>query len=85
MEWESAFNLHIKLAPLTSLVGTWSSTDRVIFIKTIRMVLKKLWEEVRQSEENAETVKHVVCNKEATCIDYQVRKYKHVHILVSFC
>lgn len=37
-EWESAFNLHIKLAHIISLVIDWCSTDRVVLIKVYRMV-----------------------------------------------
>lgn len=43
-EWESAFNLHIKLAPVISLVLDWCSTDRVVLIKVYRMALAALTE-----------------------------------------
>lgn len=41
-EWESAFNLHIKLAPVISLVLEWCSTDKVVLIKVYRMVVTHL-------------------------------------------
>lgn len=43
-EWESAFNLHIKLAPVISLVLDWCSSDRVVLIKVYRMVMSALTE-----------------------------------------
>lgn len=43
-EWESAFNLHIKLAPVISLVLDWCKTDRVVLIKVYRMVMSALTE-----------------------------------------
>lgn len=43
-EWESAFNLHIKLAPVISLVLDWCSNDRVVLIKVYRMVMSALTE-----------------------------------------
>ncbi len=71
LEWESAFNLHIKIAPVTSLLCAWAGTDRVAFIKTVRMIFKKLWEDGRTTPDNM--VRHVIAEKESTCIDYQVR------------
>lgn len=41
-EWESAFNLHIKLAPVISLVLDWCSSDRTVLIKVYRMVMNAL-------------------------------------------
>lgn len=43
-EWESAFNLHIKLAYCISLALEWCGTDKVILIKAYRATLKKLLE-----------------------------------------
>ncbi|XP_075234618.1 ubr1 ubiquitin ligase [Lycorma delicatula] len=43
-EWESAFNLHIKLSPVITLMLKWCSTDRVVLIKAYRQTLKKLHE-----------------------------------------
>lgn len=41
-EWESAFNLHIKLAPVITQMLKWCGTDRVVLIKAYRATLKKL-------------------------------------------
>uniref|UniRef100_A0A1B6DEC1 E3 ubiquitin-protein ligase n=1 Tax=Clastoptera arizonana TaxID=38151 RepID=A0A1B6DEC1_9HEMI len=43
-EWESAFNVHLKLAPLITLMLKWCGTDRVVLIKAYRATLKKLYE-----------------------------------------
>lgn len=71
LEWETAFNIHIKVAPVISLICGWAGTDRVVFIKTIRMVLKKLFE-VQQSADPEARVSHEICGQTATCVDYQV-------------
>ncbi len=73
LEWESAFNLHIKIAPVTSLTCAWAGSDRVVFIKTVRMLFKKLWEDGRTSGDMSNTSRLVACGKEVTCIDYQVK------------
>lgn len=41
-EWESAFNLHIKLASIISLVLEWCSTDRDVLVKVYKMVMMYL-------------------------------------------
>uniref|UniRef100_A0A1L8DT83 E3 ubiquitin-protein ligase n=1 Tax=Nyssomyia neivai TaxID=330878 RepID=A0A1L8DT83_9DIPT len=43
-EWESAFNLHIKLAYVISLALDWCRTDKVVLVKVYRMVLASLSE-----------------------------------------
>uniref|UniRef100_A0A1B0DIL8 E3 ubiquitin-protein ligase n=1 Tax=Phlebotomus papatasi TaxID=29031 RepID=A0A1B0DIL8_PHLPP len=43
-EWESAFNLHIKLAHVISLALDWCKTDKVVLVKVYRMVLTSLSE-----------------------------------------
>lgn len=35
-EWESAFNLHIKLAAVIPLVIEWAASDRIVLIKAFR-------------------------------------------------
>ncbi|XP_059082624.1 E3 ubiquitin-protein ligase UBR2-like isoform X2 [Tigriopus californicus] len=76
LEWRSAFSLHNTIAPLTYLVMEWASRDRVVFIKTLRMLLKKLYFDLKEADKNPatsvtyETVR--VQAQEATCIAYQV-------------
>lgn len=43
-EWESAFNLHIKLAHVITLVLEWCGTDEVVLVKVYRMVMANLAE-----------------------------------------
>lgn len=41
-EWETAFNLHIKLATVVSLALEWCGSDKVVLVKAYRATLKKL-------------------------------------------
>ncbi|CAH1958819.1 unnamed protein product [Acanthoscelides obtectus] len=41
-EWESGFNLHVKLAYCISLAIEWCGSDKVVLVKAYRSVLKKL-------------------------------------------
>lgn len=41
-EWESAFNLHIKLATVITLALEWCGTDRVVLVKAYRAALRQL-------------------------------------------
>ncbi|RZB39562.1 zf-UBR and/or ClpS domain containing protein [Asbolus verrucosus] len=70
-EWESAFNLHIRLAYCISLAIKWCSTDRVVLVKAYRAVLKKLDEnpcyDPNERWEAIELVDH-----SASCIMYDV-------------
>jgi E3 ubiquitin-protein ligase UBR2 len=43
-EWETAFDLHIKLAPVITLALEWCGTDKIVFIKAYQATLKKLHE-----------------------------------------
>ena len=67
-EWESAFNLHIKLSPVISLALEWCGTDRIVLIKALRLVLKKLDEQTGKTET---TIKEVVGHA-TSCIQYDV-------------
>lgn len=42
-EWESAFNLHIKLATVISLALEWCGTDKVVLVKAYRATLRQLY------------------------------------------
>ena len=44
-EWEHCFRLHISFIAVIALVTKWCATDRVVYIKTIRMIFKKLFED----------------------------------------
>lgn len=70
-EWESAFNLHIKLAYCVSLALEWCATDKVVLVKAYRATLKKLYENpckgARVSTEVQEIADHSV-----SCLPYDV-------------
>lgn len=70
-EWESAFNLHIKLAPVITLILKWCGTDKVVLIKAYRATLRKLYEfptfDPTQVGEVRELADH-----SASCLQYDV-------------
>ncbi|XP_046403527.1 E3 ubiquitin-protein ligase UBR2 isoform X2 [Ischnura elegans] len=93
-DWESAFNLHLKLAHVVALVIDWCSTDRVVLIKAYRATLKKLQESqnVGGSQTGEGDNKGVVMVGEAVevgehsaaCIKYDVSsKPVSVHLPLS--
>lgn len=43
-EWESAFNLHIKLAYVITLTIEWCGSDKVVLAKASKMCLTNLTE-----------------------------------------
>lgn len=67
-EWESAFNLYIKLSPVISLALDWCGSDRVVLIKAFRLVLKKLEEQPSKASTNFREV----ADHSASCIHYDV-------------
>ncbi|XP_063240177.1 E3 ubiquitin-protein ligase UBR2 [Bacillus rossius redtenbacheri] len=70
-EWESAFNLHIKLSHVITLALEWCGTDRVVLIKAYRATLKKLHEnpgiDMSLGVEVRELADHTV-----SCLQYDV-------------
>jgi E3 ubiquitin-protein ligase UBR2 len=64
----------MRLAPIATLVLEWSNTDRIVFIKTVRMVLKALREETSIEKDLPPMVSHSVCGHTVGCIDYVVSK-----------
>uniref|UniRef100_T1JGA7 E3 ubiquitin-protein ligase n=1 Tax=Strigamia maritima TaxID=126957 RepID=T1JGA7_STRMM len=67
-EWESAFQLHLRLAPVITLVVEWCGSDRVVLIKTYRAALKSL----QASHGTMRVIGRELANHSATCIDYDV-------------
>ena len=53
-DWESGFNLHLKLAPVMALLLRWCQADRVIFIKAYKMLVKAVRGEVEGGEPGPE-------------------------------
>lgn len=69
-EWESAFNLHIKLSPVISLALEWCGSDRVVLIKAFRLVLKKLFEQ--PGNDPAARQLRELADHSASCLQYDV-------------
>lgn len=69
-EWEPYFRLYIQFINIIALVTKWCSTDNVVFIKSMRMLFKKLFEDQKNTGE--EFVTRMIGDVSATCIDYQV-------------
>lgn len=70
-EWESAFNLHIKLAYCVSLALKWCGTDKVVLVKAYRATLKKLYENPCYDPNEAGEVRELVDHSIA-CLPYDV-------------
>lgn len=70
-EWETAFNLHIKLRPLITKILVWCGSDNVVLKKIYRMTLKKIWENPVLDPQRPCVVKELM-GYTVTCIDYDV-------------
>ncbi|KAK2704905.1 E3 ubiquitin-protein ligase UBR2-like isoform X2 [Artemia franciscana] len=77
-EWEFAFNLHFKLAPVLSLIIDWCGTDKKVLTKVYRNILKKIGE-CLESEMKTPTKLCEVANHSVISIDYDV-SYRPVSI-----
>ncbi|XP_012250571.1 E3 ubiquitin-protein ligase UBR2 [Athalia rosae] len=69
-EWESAFNLHIKLAPVISLALQWCGSDRTVLIKAFRLVLRKL-HDLPGTDPGPKQVRELATHS-ALCLQYDV-------------
>jgi len=73
IEWEAGFNMHVKLAPLYGLIVSWCITDRIVFIKALRMIFKKLAEDANNPNiERAANQQVTVDQTTVQVTDYQV-------------
>lgn len=70
-EWETAFNLHIKLRPLITKILLWCGSDCAVLKKVYRMTLKKIWENPVLDPQRPTVVRELIDYK-VTCIDYDV-------------
>lgn len=43
-EWETAFNLHVKLAHAVTLALEWCAADRTLTANAYRMTLRRLYD-----------------------------------------
>lgn len=79
-EWESAFNLHIKLANIISLVLDWCSSDQVVLVKVYRMMLACMSESEFIVSETIYEVKELA-DHSASCLMYDVSsKMVSIHL-----
>ncbi|CAL8120131.1 unnamed protein product [Orchesella dallaii] len=69
-EWESAFNLQIKLQPVLTLSLEWLATNKNIFIRAFRYCLRELAKEY--SVQVSRTASKEFANHAATCFVYDV-------------
>ncbi|XP_014250464.1 E3 ubiquitin-protein ligase UBR2 [Cimex lectularius] len=70
-EWESAFNLHLKLAPVITLLLKWCATDRVVLIKAYRLTLTRLYENASYDKSQQGEVRELA-DHSASCLQYDV-------------
>lgn len=70
-EWESAFNLHIKLAPVITLFLQWCGTDKEILIKAYKATLKQLCADRSIDLPHMGVVRDVIDHSVA-CLHYDV-------------
>ncbi|CAH0560295.1 unnamed protein product [Brassicogethes aeneus] len=82
-EWETGFNLHIKLSHCISLVLQWCATDEVVLVKAYRATLKKLEESPCYDPNEAGKVRELADHGTA-CLHYDVAtKPVSIHLPLS--
>ncbi|XP_076237456.1 ubr1 ubiquitin ligase [Calliopsis andreniformis] len=69
-EWESAFNLHLRLSPVITLALEWCGSDRIVLVKAFKLVLSKLYEQ--PGHEFGPTQVRELADHSATCLQYDV-------------
>ncbi|XP_069190099.1 E3 ubiquitin-protein ligase UBR2 isoform X3 [Procambarus clarkii] len=69
-EWESAFNLHIKLAAVIPLVIEWAASDRIVLIKAYRLLMKSLGD--LGTEATRRRYVRELLDYSVSCIEYDV-------------
>lgn len=65
-EWESAFNLHIKLAHVITLLVEWCGSDKVVLVKAFRACMRDLAE----AEGDVKWVLRELADHSASCMQY---------------
>ncbi|RZF37437.1 hypothetical protein LSTR_LSTR013673 [Laodelphax striatellus] len=70
-EWESAFNLHIKLSPVITLMLKWCGSDKVVLVKAYRATLRKLYENPSFDPTQPCEVRELA-DHSASCLRYDV-------------
>lgn len=82
-EWESGFNLHIKLAYCITQIIEWCSTDKIVLVKAYRLLLKNLEENPCYEPNEAGEVRELADHSTA-CLHYDVSsKPVSIHLPLS--
>lgn len=82
-EWESAFNLHIKLAHVITLVLEWCGTDKIVLVKVYRMVLNALSESEFIVSHSLNTVRELADHSASTLYYDVSSKPVSIHLPLS--
>lgn len=82
-EWETAFNLHIKLSSVITAMIRWCCTDKLVLIKCYRDTLKKLLENPCPGINDPGVVREIA-DHSTTCNNYDVsEKPVSIHLPLS--
>lgn len=82
-EWESAFNLHIKLAHVITLVLEWCGTDKVVLVKVYRMVMAALSESEFIVSHTVNEVKELADHSTSSLMYDVLSKHVSIHLPLS--
>lgn len=82
-EWEAAFNLHIKLSYVITLVLEWCGTDKVILVKVYRMVLASLSQSEFIVSQSVNEVKELADHSASVLMYDVLSKDVSVHLPLS--
>lgn len=82
-EWESAFNLHIKLAHVITLVLEWCGTDQVVLVKVYRMVMANLDESEFILAQTRPEFKELANHSTSTLMYDVLSKHVSIHLPLS--
>ncbi|XP_078001009.1 E3 ubiquitin-protein ligase UBR2-like [Glandiceps talaboti] len=79
-EWETAFNLQIKIGSCVSMILDWCSTDRTVLVEVYRETMKRL----TQISGPFRTAKRKIAGHESNCVVYDVATQPvSVHLPIS--
>lgn len=82
-EWESAFNLHIKLAHVITLVLEWCGTDKVVLVKVYRMVMAALSESEFIVSQTVNEVKELADHSASSLMYDVLSRHVSIHLPLS--
>lgn len=82
-EWETAFNLHIKLSTVITSMLKWCGTNRNVLVRSYRATLRKLYESPCPLLNEPNVVREIA-DHSAACINYDVsEKPVSIHLPLS--